>query len=94
MEKVKKKKKIPQRKCIACGEHDDKKSLVRVVKNKEGLIFLDKTFKANGRGAYLCATKECFQKVCKGKMLDRAFKVSVDDSIYENLKEEMFHDEK
>lgn len=94
MQQQKKVKKVPQRKCIACGEHDNKKSLVRVVKNKEGLIFLDKTWKANGRGAYFCATRECFQKVCKSKMLDRAFKISVDKEIYETLKEEIFHDEK
>lgn len=88
-EKTKKIKKIPQRKCIACGEHKDKKDLVRVVKNKEGEIFLDKTFKANGRGAYLCNDEGCFNKALKAKMLDRAFKTPVDEEVYQSLKEEM-----
>lgn len=50
MQKVKK---VPQRKCIACQERDSKKGLIRIVKNKEGEIFLDPTGKANGRGAYI-----------------------------------------
>ena len=47
-------KKIPLRKCIVCQNQFDKKQLVRIVKNKEDAIFIDKTFKAGGRGAYVC----------------------------------------
>ena len=59
MQKVKK---VPQRKCIACQDRDNKKELIRIVKNKEGHIFLDKTGKANGRGAYICNCSECLKK--------------------------------
>ena len=52
-------KKIPLRKCIVCQNQFDKKQLVRIVKNKEDAIFIDKTFKAGGRGAYVCNSKEC-----------------------------------
>ena len=38
---LKKVKKIPQRKCIVCQDRDSKKELMRIVKNKEGEIFLD-----------------------------------------------------
>lgn len=58
-------KKVPQRKCIACQDRDNKKELVRIVKNKEGHIFLDKTGKANGRGAYICNCSECLKKLLK-----------------------------
>ena len=51
---MQKTKKVPQRKCIACQERDSKKGLIRIVKNKEGQIFLDPIGKANGRGAYIC----------------------------------------
>ena len=44
-------KKLPQRMCIACREKKDKKSLIRVVCNKEGEISLDFTGKKAGRGA-------------------------------------------
>ena len=50
---MQKTKKVPQRKCIACQERDSKKGLIRIVKNKEGQIFLDPIGKANGRGAYI-----------------------------------------
>ena len=43
---MQKTKKVPQRKCIACQERDSKKGLIRIVKNKEGQIFLDPIGKA------------------------------------------------
>ena len=43
--------KIPMRTCIGCREQKAKKDLIRVVKNKEDEIFIDKTGKANGGGA-------------------------------------------
>ncbi len=84
-----KKKKIPERKCIACNSRDAKKSLLRIVKNKDGEIFIDPTNKANGRGAYVCATKECLTKAIKTKALNRAFKIDVDDSVYDELLKEL-----
>lgn len=40
-----KQRKIPQRKCIVCGENKDKNDLIRIVKNKEEGIILDPTGK-------------------------------------------------
>lgn len=39
-------KKIPQRTCIGCKEKKDKKDLIRIVKDKDGNITLDRTGKA------------------------------------------------
>lgn len=77
------------RMCIVCRERSDKKELVRVVKNKDGEIFLDKTGKANGRGAYVCKSKECFDKLKKSRALNRAFKCEISLEIYEKLGEEI-----
>ena len=82
---MKKIKKVPQRKCIACQDRDNKKELIRIVKNKEGEIFIDLTGKANGRGAYICKDCECI----KSKALNRAFKMEVPDEVYEKLLLEM-----
>ena len=84
-----KQKKIPQRKCIACQDRDAKRDLVRIVKNKEGQIFLDKTGKANGRGAYICNCVECLNKAIKSKALSRAFKMEVPEEVYESLRKEI-----
>lgn len=82
-------KKIPLRMCVACREMQPKRNLIRIVKNSEGVIFLDKTFKANGRGAYLCANETCLEKCIKTKALNRAFKCEIDLSVFENIKNDM-----
>lgn len=86
MQKVKK---VPQRKCIACQDRDNKKELIRIVKNKEGHIFLDKSGKANGRGAYICNCSECLRKAIKSNALNRAFKMEIPDEVYESLIKEI-----
>lgn len=82
-------KKIPQRKCVACQDRDAKKQLVRIVKNKEGQIFVDPTGKANGRGAYICSDIECLEKAIKSKALSRAFKIEIPQEVYDKLREEI-----
>ena len=77
------------RMCIVCRGQSDKKTLLRIVKNKDGEIFVDKTGKANGRGAYICKSKDCYQKLCKQKALNRAFKCDVPTSVYEMIGEEI-----
>ena len=86
---MKKVKKIPQRKCIVCQDRDSKKELMRIVKNKEGEIFLDPSGRANGIGAYICKDSECLKKAIKTKALNRAFKVEVSDEVYEKLLTEL-----
>ena len=51
-------KKIPMRTCIACRACKDKREMLRVVKYGDE-ISLDKTGRANGRGAYICNDAEC-----------------------------------
>lgn len=77
------------RMCIVCREHSDKKELLRIVKNKDGQIFVDKTGKANGRGAYICKSKECLNKLKKSRGLNRAFKCEVGDDVYSMIGEEI-----
>lgn len=79
-------KNIPNRTCIGCNEIKPKKELIRIVKNKEGNIFVDKTGKANGRGAYLCDNIECLEKAIKTKRLERTFEMMIDIKLYEELK--------
>ncbi len=75
------------RMCIVCRGQSDKKQLLRVVKNKDGEIFVDVTGKANGRGAYVCKDRACYEKLCKQKSLNRAFKCNVSDEVYKKIGE-------
>ena len=55
-------KSIPQRTCIGCNTKKDKKDLIRIVKNKNNEISVDKIGKAEGRGAYICDNANCLEK--------------------------------
>lgn len=81
-------KKAPQRMCIVCRSMKDKNELLRIVRNKEGKIFIDKTLKAAGRGAYICKSSECIKKAEKTNALSRALSASVGEDIYSELNEE------
>lgn len=78
-------KKIPLRKCLATGEQCPKKELIRVVRSKEGEVFVDPTGKKNGRGAYLKRSKEAIEIAKKKKVLNRALEVEVPETIFEEL---------
>ena len=81
-------KKIPMRQCIGCGEMKGKKEMMRVLKTPEDEIVLDVTGKKNGRGAYLCKSGKCLSKARKNKGLERSFKMSIPNEIYDNLEKE------
>ncbi len=83
-----KNKKIPMRQCVGCKEMKNKREMMRVLKTAEGPIVIDTTGRKNGRGAYLCMTKECLVKARKNKGLERSFKMSIPDEVYEKLEKE------
>jgi len=78
-------KKIPMRTCVVTKEQCAKKELIRVVRNNEGVVSVDVTGKAPGRGAYLKLDKEVILKAKKTKALDNKLEVTVPDEIYEEL---------
>lgn len=80
-------KNIPLRKCIVSRKQFPKDELLRVVKNKEGIISVDITGKANGRGAYVQKTTQAISKCQSKKLLNRSLGTNVSDSIYEELLE-------
>ena len=64
----------------------DKKELIRIVKNKEGIISIDRTGKQEGRGAYICDNIECLEKVIKSKRLEKALEIKISQEIYNDLR--------
>ncbi len=81
-------KKIPMRQCIGCGEMKSKKELLRILKTAEDEITLDATGRKNGRGAYLCFSRDCLEKAVKKKGLERSFRMKIPKEVYERLGEE------
>ena len=65
-----------------------KKEMMRVLKTADEGIILDTTGKKNGRGAYMCRTMECLKLARKNRGLERSFKMSIPNEVYDNLEKE------
>lgn len=89
-----KEKKVPMRQCVGCRESKEKKQLIRIVKEKDQTISIDRTGKKNGRGAYLCDDLECLKKARKNRGLNRAFRMEIDDVIYDELERQLLNESK
>ena len=71
---------------MGCNGKRPKKELIRIVKNKEGEISIDRTGKKDGRGAYICDSIECLEKVIKSKRLERTLESEISEEVYNNLR--------
>jgi len=81
------------RRCLGCFESKPKKELIRIVKNKEGEISLDKTGKKQGRGAYICCSEECLDKAIKTRRIENEFEMKIEEEIYALLRRDINRDE-
>lgn len=59
------------------------------LKTTEDEIVIDATGKKNGRGAYICPSRECFQKAVKNKGIERSLKMAIPKEVYEALEKEI-----
>jgi len=82
-----KRRKIPARKCIACGEMKNKNELVRIVRQPDGSVGIDAGGKVSGRGAYVCKKQECIALAKKRKSLERNLSINDCEGIYTSLLE-------
>ena len=81
--------KVPLRQCVGCQEMKNKKELLRVIKTPENEIVLDATGRRNGRGAYLCFSKEYLQEARKNRGLERSLKTGIPPEVYDSLEKEL-----
>ena len=77
------------RMCFICRKTYNKQDMIRIVKNSSGEIFIDRTGKANGRGAYICKDNKCIEQIKKQKILSKAFKCEFPPAVYQKLCEEL-----
>ena len=76
--------KIPLRKSVVSGEIIDKRDLLRIVKTKDGEIFIDPTGKKNGRGAYIKLDNEEALQAKKKRAFNHSFSMDVPESFMMN----------
>lgn len=78
-------KKIPLRKSLVSGEIIDKRDLLRIVKTKDGQVFIDPTGKQNGRGAYIKLDNQEALMAKKKQVFNRSFSMDIPESFYDDL---------
>lgn len=86
-------KKIPMRMCVGCREMKPKMELLRVVKPQDGDAHIDRTGKAQGRGAYVCQNVECLKKAQKTRALDRALETKIEEAVFAQLEAQLSPEE-
>lgn len=78
-------KKKPMRSCVVTKEKLEKRELLRIVRDKEGIVSIDPTGKANGRGAYVKKDADVILKAKQNKILDRVLDVTIPDDLYDDM---------
>ena len=77
------------RTCLGCRGKYDKKSLLKVVRiigaDGSATVKFDPALKLQGRGAWVCASKECINKAKSTRAFERALKAHIMESVYEDL---------
>ena len=82
-------KKIPLRTCVVTREKLPKAELLRIVRTPEGEVLVDETGKMNGRGAYIKREVQVLEQAKKKKILERHLECSIEESVYEDIKEKL-----
>ncbi len=80
-----KQRKIPMRKDVVSNEMKPKKEMVRIVRDKEGVVTIDSTGKKSGRGAYISLEPAAVEAAGNKHILDKALNVAVTDDFYAEL---------
>ncbi len=76
----------PQRTCVACRTTTAKRELVRLVCTTGGRVEVDPTGKKAGRGAYLCRRPECWQEALGKDRLSHALRTKLAEADRETLR--------
>lgn len=72
----------PMRRCIACRESKPQDELMRFT-YRNGCIEADNNMKKDGRGIYLCRSRECVDIAIKRKAFNRVLRTNIGAEITE-----------
>ena len=73
-----------QRKCVSCRNCKHQNEMLRIAKVQDSFL-VDSNHKLGGRGAYVCKDNLCIEQTIKKRLLNKAFKMNIESSIYEEL---------
>ena len=78
-------KRVPQRTCVACRQVRAARELTRIVRLPTGAVELDEAHKKPGRGAYLCSSRECWETALTKRLLEHALKTELAEAEKDTL---------
>jgi uncharacterized protein len=76
---------IPVRTCISCGKKRPRHELIRLICDGENRLIRDDSGGAKGRGAYICETPSCTERLWINKRLNKHFRTEREISVSEKL---------
>ena len=80
------KKRVALRTCVICRQKFDKRDVVRFVYTTDGLQ-MDPSGKINGRGAYICKSTPCRERLSKTDVLAKALRHPLNDTDREVIRQ-------
>ena len=69
---------VPMRTCLGCATIDEQHALLRVVRDADGGLAVDRDRRMTGRGGYLHARPQCWDRFAARKGMVRSLRVAVD----------------
>ena len=77
---------VPQRTCVVCRSTASKRTLTRLVRTPDEGVQIDPTGNRNGRGAYLCDQRTCWDRALDSDVLANALRTSLTDEDRERIR--------
>lgn len=81
-------KRVPVRTCVVCKQKAGKRELIRLVRTPAG-VQVDSSGKLNGRGAYLCDQRDCWERAVTTDILPKAFRAPLTNEDRDRLRSAM-----
>jgi predicted RNA-binding protein YlxR (DUF448 family) len=77
--------KIPERTCIGCRKAKPKNELIRIVGSESGGVTIAPSGRHQGRSAYMCKTKACWESGLKKDRLGLSLRMNISKEVKDEL---------
>lgn len=76
---------VPERTCIGCRQVKPKDELIRIIGNESEGVRIEPSGKHQGRSAYLCKSKACWESGLKKNRLDLSLRMNISKEVKDEL---------
>ena len=76
---------IPERTCIGCQQVKPKNELIRIVGSESAGVAIDPVGKRQGRSAYMCKSRSCWERGLKKDRLDLSLRMNISKDVKDDL---------